>query len=196
MTGKSVYLGGPDVFLANSIEIMQEKAALAIAAGFVPNLPGDNKKAPPPAPGTPATEISRQIFLADVAMLTASDFGIFHLTPFRGVSADVGTCVEVGLMYGQGKPVFGYTNIAGDYLARVAPQQSATGPLGPGMADDMGCHIESFGNADNLMIDSAAAMSGAPIVRTDVPLPNRLTDLAGFKICLALAQAYFAAGDT
>lgn len=195
MTAKRVYLGGPDVFLANGQDIMDEKAALAVAAGFIPNIPGDNKSSPPLAATNP-TDMSRSIFKADVALLTASDFGIFHLTPFRGVSADAGTCVEVGMMYAQKKPVFGYTNIAGDYLARVAPRQSVTTKaFGLGMADDMACHIEDFGNADNLMLDSAAALAGALIVRTDVPLLTRFTDLAGFKACLKQAQAYFANKD-
>ena len=190
MTQRSVYLAGPDVFLSNSVEIFKAKSELCIAAGFTPNMPGDGST--PPPPGTPPVEMSRLFFKADVAMASGSDFGIFHLTPFRGASADSGTCVELGLMYGLGKPVFGYTNVAGDYIDRIAPKQAADSPLGPGEADEMGCHVENFTNADNLMIDSALALAGAMMVRTDVPLPQRLTDLTGFKKCLELAQAWFA----
>ena len=128
-------------------------------------------------------------------MVRSSDFGIFHLTPFRGTSADAGTCVELGLMYALGKPLFGYTNLAGDYIARVTPRQAADSPLGPGQSDENGCHVEDFGNADNLMIDSALSLAGAEMVRTDVPLQLRLTDLTGFKRCLELAKALFAAHD-
>jgi len=43
---------------------------------------------------------------------------------------DVGTAVEIGYMHAQGKPVFGYTNVAADYADRC---------------DDDGCDIEAFG---------------------------------------------------
>lgn len=194
MAGRSVYLGGPDVFLPNADEIYAAKAALCVAAGFVPAVPGDNgKKTEIPAD---PTAFSRAIFKADVATATAADFAIFNLTPFRGVSADVGTCVELGLMFGQGKPVFGYTNIAGDYRQRVAPQQTRMTPTGDAvLVDEDGNHIENFGNADNLMIDSALAIAGAPLVRNDVALTERFTDLTGFKACLAQAKAYFEGRD-
>jgi nucleoside 2-deoxyribosyltransferase len=193
MTQRSVYIAGPDVFLSNSVEIYKAKSELCIAAGFKPNVPGDGTKAPPP--GTTPVAMSRMFFEDDVAMASGSDFGIFHLTPFRGTSADAGTCVELGLMYALGKPLFGYTNIAGDYIARVTPRQAADSPLGPGQSDENGCHIEDFGNADNLMIDSALALGGIEMVRTDVPLAQRLTDLTGFKKCLELAQAWFVMQD-
>lgn len=191
MPGLSVYLGGPDIFLPNAVELYAAKSALCVAAGFTPAVPGDHRGKPPIAPLDP-TSLSRAIFRADVATATASDFAIFHLTPFRGSSADAGTCVELGLMFGQGKPVFGYSNIIGDYLDRVVPRQWASNSDGDFHADVDGCRIEDFGNADNLMIDSALALAGAPLVRTDVPLPARYTDLTGFKVCLDLAQRYFA----
>lgn len=189
MTMRSVYLGGPDVFLPNSAEFFAAKSALCRAAGFAPNVPGDG--APPP-PGLTPTEISRYYFQQDVDMARGSDFAIFHLTPFRGASADSGTCVELGLMYALGKPVFGYTNVAGDYIQRVAPRQVSESPLGPGYSDENGCHVENFGNADNLMIDSALAIAGALLVRTDVPLPQRFSDLTGFKVCIEQARKWFA----
>ena len=186
----SVYLGGPDVFLPNALEIYLAKTVLVLEAGFIPAIPGDvgihGRK------GEAPTEKSRDIFKADVATMQYSDFGLFNLTPFRGPSADVGTAFELGYMTASGKPVFGYSNIVGDYVDRIAPKQAilADGQP-PAWRDQDGCAIETYGNADNLMLDGALDLHGALMVRYDAPLPQRLTDMTAFKLCLKVAQDYF-----
>jgi nucleoside 2-deoxyribosyltransferase len=185
---KSVYLSGPDVFFENMEAVFLEKMALCAAAGFSVILPGDGA-APPKSPDPVKT--SRDIYRANVEAMRRSDFGVFHLTPFRGVSADVGTAFELGFMAALNKPLFGYTNVAGDYIDRVAPRQILP-PGSPTWRDIDGCSIENYGNSDNLMLDSALDLNGAAVVRGDRPLAKRFSDLAGFSQCLELAKAHFA----
>ena len=82
-------------------------------------------------------------------MMEQSDLVIANMTPFRGGSIDPGTAVEIGFMYARGRPVFGYTNVAGDYAARVAPNGA--------LVDAEGMSIEQFG-----LLDRLGQVSGNP----------------------------------
>ena len=86
---------------------------------------------------------------------------------------DVGTAVEVGYMHAQGKPVFGYTNVAADYVARCA---------------DDGCDIEAFGFHDNLMCEGPVWRSGGSVVRGDVVPAELWTNLEAFEACVRQAR--------
>jgi nucleoside 2-deoxyribosyltransferase len=196
---KSIYLAGPEVFLPEGFDLIRQKAALCARYGFVANIPSDNSL--PSRKSTTPVQVSRKIYQANVATMKSSDFGIFDLTPFRGPSADAGTVFELGLMTGLGKPVFGYTNVPGDYIERIGLKQQAPDPTSPAPAtmlwcDENGWHIENFGNADNLMIDSAIALGGAEIVRSHAAFPARFDDLSGFELCLKQAQHWYAKPPT
>lgn len=188
-----IYLAGPDVFLRDPVAAFRAKMAICAEFGLRACLP--DPSVVHPAPGEDSATRSRRMYLEAVRMMDSSDAGIFHLTPFRGASADVGTAFELGYMTALGKPVFGYTNVAGDYIERVTPRQQ----LSPGDAsgrpwtDENGWQIESLGNADNLMLDMALALNGTPVVRHGAPLPFRLEDLAGFRTCAEQARDHFSA---
>lgn len=179
------YFGGPDCFSPHAGAIFAAKLAAAEAFGFQGLVPSDTD----PAPGLAPRERSRRIFRANLALMRRADFAIFNLTPFRGVSADVGTAYELGFFTGLGKPAFAYANTTADYIGRLSP----AGRNGVGDAVDAeGCLIEDFGNADNLMLDGAVAQFGAPLVRLDVPAGETMTNVEGFRACLGQAAAYFA----
>jgi nucleoside 2-deoxyribosyltransferase len=187
----NVYLGGPEVFLPNAKDIVMKKAGMCPAYGFTAMVPVDTH-------GTDwghmtPVQISQAIYQANVDTMKQVDFGIFDLTPFRGVSADVGTVFEVGLMVGMGKPVFAYTNMVGDFIDRFGIKQAMPN-VNPMIAwvDERGYRIENFGNADNLMIDSAVALNGAEMVRAAAPFPDLLENMDGFSAALAQAKAHFA----
>ncbi|MFM9853391.1 MAG: nucleoside 2-deoxyribosyltransferase [Sphingomonadaceae bacterium] len=192
---RKVYLGGPEVFLPDALAVVTQKATLCTQYGFEAAIPSDNggNHSSDWSHYTP-TQIARAIYQANVDTMKSVDFGIFDLTPFRGVSADAGTIFEVGLMVGMGKPVFGYTNIAGDYIDRFGVKQAAP-DANPMIAwvDDRGWRIENFGGADNLMIDSAIALNGADMVRMSAPLPDLFHYMEAFKGALGEAKAYFTA---
>jgi len=183
-TPRTVYLAGPDVFLPDAVELGARKKALCERHGFTGLYPLDEIAAPA------ASDL--EIYRACVALLRRADFGIAHLTPFRGASADVGTVYELGVLIALGKTVFGYTNDAADLLTRVRQIAPVTRDEATGVwRDGHGLMIEDFGNADNLMIDAALAAQGFPIIRIDAPPAERYRDLTGFEACLKRAVAHF-----
>ena len=180
---RTVYLAGPEVFLPNAREIGARKQRLCAQRGFDGLFPLDT-----------AVTTSRDIYAANVALIQAADFGIFNLTPFRGISADVGTVFELGVFVGLGKPVFAYSNVGDDLFARVSAAFAPTLDDTCGVwRDAAGMFVEDFGNADNLMIDEALAAQGRRLHRAAAADAARFTDLGGFLACLEEASAFFAA---
>ncbi len=166
-----VYLAGPDVFLPNAVEIGKVKKRICAQYGFEGVYPLD-------APFNVLFDLDSPVAMAHttfdlmVELMDSCDLVIANLTPFRGPSMDVGTAVEIGYMYGCGKPVFGYTNVVKDYAERVEP-------------DDF--FVESFGLVDNVMVEGLIYRTGAVVVRADVPSNEIYTSLEGFTGCVRQA---------
>ena len=166
-----VYLAGPDVFLPNAVEIGKAKKRICAQYGFEGVYPLD-------APFNVLFDLDSPVDMAHttfdlmVELMDSCDLVIANLTPFRGPSMDVGTAVEIGYMYGCGKPVFGYTNVVKDYAERVEP-------------DDF--FVESFGLVDNVMVEGPVYRTGAVVVRADVPSNEIFTSLEGFTGCVRQA---------
>lgn len=185
----SVYLAGPDVFLADAIDVGRIKKARCKEHGLVGVFPLDAELALACEDG-----ISERIFNANVALMRQSAAVIANITPFRGMSADAGTIFEVGFAFALGKPVFAYTTVAMHYRDRVV-DALGLGDVAKGrqFAGD-GMSIENFGLVDNLMIAEAVRSQGWDIVVREAPEERRFTDLAGFDRCLRQAAAFFRAG--
>jgi len=180
---KTIYLAGPEVFLADAIEMGYRKKAFCETQGFVGLFPYDTE-----IDSIPITAREDHfIYRANLAMIRRADAGVFNLTPFRGVSADPGTVFELGLMMGLGKPVFGYTNESVDLLTRTREAMALTLENGV-WRDANGMKVEDYGNADNLMIDASLAIGGCPIVRRRVAQSERYSDLGGLEECLRVAR--------
>lgn len=156
------YLAGPEVFLPDAAEIGRAKKAICQAHGFEGLYPVDDS-APEEGP-----DAARRIFAANDALIRSCDLVIANLTPFRSVSADVGTAVEVGMAFALGKPVFAYSNEKRLLRERVPPD---------------GMLVEDFGGFDNLMLTEA--VSG--FVSPPDERPLTLGDLAIFETCVAMA---------
>lgn len=165
------YLAGPDVFFPDAAEIGEEKKRICKRYGFEGVYPLDADFEPLFQLDSPAAQ-GYKAFDLMVGLMDSCDLAIANLTPFRGPSMDVGTAIEVGYMHGRGKPVFGYTNVAGDYAERVAPD---------------GFTVEPFGLVDNLMVEGPIYRTGATVVRTDVPPDEIYTSLEGFTQCVRQA---------
>ncbi len=179
MADPRVYLAGPEVFHPEAAGLGAAKMELCRAYGFVGQYPFQAE-----------VHDSRTIYRSCLALMRESDLGIFNLTPFLGPSADVGTVFELGVMVGEGKPVFAYTNVADDLLARLRRDQGASfDEAAACWRDRFGMSMEDFGNADNLMLDEAVAAQGVPICRRAVPPDRRFTDLEAFTTSLVAARA-------
>jgi nucleoside 2-deoxyribosyltransferase len=186
-----VYIAGPEVFLSNGFDQMRIKGEMALAAGFFPSTMAENDLDPS---GASAFEFGCQISAANEKMMREADFCIANLTPFRGISADIGTGYEVGFMIALGKPVFGHTNTSKLYYDRLLEdyyggkvEKDAHGVLRG--AD--GLMIEDHGMVDNLMFDGGIAAIGGQLVRRDVAPDQVLTDLGAYQQCLKLAREFF-----
>ena len=106
--------------------------------------------------------------------MAASDAVVANLTPFRGISADVGTAYEMGWAFARGLPVFAWSDDLRPICERVATARP--GPDG-GLIDDADWEVENFDRPDNLMLTEGLA---API-QSDLE--------AALKACAAWFQA-------
>ncbi len=179
-----VYLAGPEVFLPDARAQQDRKIALTRAAGLVPLAPGD--LAIPPQPSKRA--LGHAISAIDERLMEEADAIIANLTPYHGVSADTGTCFELGYMCARGKLAYGYTNVAADMRSRSVAHYGgdvhvdAAGRLRG--AD--GLMIEDVDMADNLMMQGGIERRGDKVVVHQAAPEALYTDTTAFEICLAL----------
>lgn len=182
-----VYLAGPEVFLPDAVEVGQRKRELCRRYGFEGLYPLDNEIEPD------ADEpLCRSIFTGNVNMIRMAGALIANLTPFRGVSADVGTVFELGFAFALGKPVIGYSNINTDLYKRVLDflKDGKTRLRSDGRifgVDNFA--IENFNLSDNLMIVEALVASGHDIFFPDAPIADTWHDLSAFESCLSWLAA-------
>jgi nucleoside 2-deoxyribosyltransferase len=172
MKAQRVYLAGPDVFFPDALAIGEAKKLICAEHKLEGVFPLD---ATLELEGLSPPEQGHRCFDAMLDLMDGCRLVIANLTPFRGPSMDVGTAVEIGYMLGQGKPVFGYTNVALDYAARVSPD---------------GFFVEPFQLVDNLMVEGPMYRTGVPVIRQNVPQDEVYRSLEGFRLCVEQAVSY------
>lgn len=204
-----IYLAGPDVFVPDPAALVKKKKEILVALGLEGCAPVDNNvlEAATDNPGEKglAFEIARQNF----RLMDHCDSCICQLTPYHGVSADVGTVGEIHYMYAQGKPVFAYSNDARPFFDRVRDDHykgRIVKKMDPHFGvetvrGDDGLLTESFGLFDNLMIPYAIEDSGGSFHSFSAPKENYYTDVTAFEEAAKSVAAYFfgaekAAGKT
>ena len=179
---RKLYLAGPDVFLVNALAVGARKRALCAARGFNGLFPLEADDA-----GRQAS--AKCIYDANINMLRRCDGVVANLTPFRGISADVGTVYEVAYALALGRPVFAYTEASAHLDTRI---RAAFGSgADPALAGD-GMIAEDFGLPDNLMIAEGISVQGWSMI---VGAPDDGA-LESFAACLRQAETHFAARDT
>ena len=180
-----VYLAGPEVFLPNARAQLDIKIALTKAAGLIPVSPGDFVIPQQPT----RRQFGHAISEIDEKMMDSADAIIANLTPYHGVSADVGTCFELGYMCAQGKLAYAYTNVAADMKTRTTAHyagdvyRSEDGRL-RGTRD--GLSIEDVDMVDNLMMQGGVERRGGTVVVHDAAAEELYTDTTAFEACLKL----------
>ncbi len=187
-----IYLAGPEVFLADAREIAEEKKAICRDRGLVGVFPSDADVAD--LQTLPPAEVARRIYTGNLERMHSCAGVIANLTPFRGVSMDVGTAYEVGYMASLGRLVLGYTNVVAAYRERATLyyRESAREAIESYSA---GTSIENFGLAENLMIECAVRACGGTVIVTHVAAGAELGDLQGFAACAAQASKLLSAGS-
>lgn len=187
-TPPKVYLAGPEVFFANGEELIGRKKDLAREYGFEP-WESDHG-------AFPEDRIESGLFISAMNedAMRACDFCIANMTPFRGISTDVGTAYEIGFMAALGKVTFGYSNDPRHYNERASAEwyNGAVAEADDGLlrASD-GQMVEDHLMADNLMLDGGIAALGGKVVRPEHGERLDADDLAMFEVCLKTAWRHF-----
>lgn len=181
-----VYLAGPEVFLPGALALGEAKKAICAAHGLTGVFPLDNAL---DLTGLEPRFQGRAIYEANVRLIRGCDLLIANLTPFRGISADVGTVFELGFMASLKRPVLAYSNSAASFKSRIAQyfqgrlHRRADGQL----ADPDDLAVEEFDMLDNLMLHGALA-EGDLFLHQAAP-GQELTDLTAFAEAVRAAAS-------
>jgi len=96
---------------------------------------------------------------ANMALIKSCDAVVANMTPFRGVSMDVGTAYEMGVGAALGKIVVGYEMDGRSYLEKVKERFVVEKDSQGFLRDEKGMAVEEFGHGgkeeglvDNLML--------------------------------------------
>lgn len=157
-----IYLAGPEVFFDEDIRqpILESKRAVLSSLGMIGVDPLDSNLQFHKEMSSVEQGIA--IYRSNIGLIKQCDGALVNLTPFRGISADVGTVFEVGYLAASGKPMIGFTMAPDDYKDRF----KGTPWMGHHQGfDSAGMAVEDFGQMDNLMIESAFITSGGRVVR-------------------------------
>lgn len=174
---KKIYLAGPDVFLPDPLDVGRRKKDLCRQFGMEGLFPIDTQD--------DISNDAAAIFRANCSLMAQADIGVFNLTPFRGPGLDAGTAFEVGFMFSQGKPLFGYTDSTEAYSKRAADSHGPTSRDKGYLSDADGYMIEEFHLVDNLMIARAIEDSGGVVV-TPKAGEDSLAAFGAFQDCLRI----------
>jgi nucleoside 2-deoxyribosyltransferase len=191
-----IYLAGPEVFLPDAEAIGEAKKSICRDYGCEGVFPIDVKI---DLSGCSREEAGFRISAFNEELIRGCGNLIANLTPFRGISADVGTVYEMGLATGLNKRVFAYTNITADFTSRtltylgLQPKRDTRGRL----RDNSGMAIEEWGLRDNLMLEGALRLNGGELIARAAPAGELYTNLEAFRQCVAriataIAEARFA----
>jgi len=186
--GKKVYIAGPEVFFPNGKEIIARKGELARKYGFEANTFGGGDY--------PADKFAFGVAIskANEDTMRGSDFILANMTPFRGLSTDVGTAYEIGFMCALGKAAFAYTNDPRFYDVRLTADyyggDVARAEDGMMRGAD-GWMVEDHAMADNLMLDGGIVERGGIVARAPEGPVLPWDDLSVYEQALKAARAYF-----
>ena len=169
------YLAGPDVFFAEPLRHAEQKKQLCLKYGIIGITPFDAQDGQ-----DAAANGFQSIFEKNLSIMESCDIIIANITPFRGVSADSGTLMELGWFWGRKKPAFAYSNAATPFYDRClnylknfqAPDESAA------------LAIENFNLPENLMVIGGIQICGGFVATAQKELSHN--DLSVFEAVLHL----------
>jgi nucleoside 2-deoxyribosyltransferase len=194
-----VYLAGPEVFLQDAVGAGERKKVICAKFGFEGVFPLDQevklergdeycRRNRNSFSSISVHPLARKIRESNENLIRSCGLVIANLTPFRGISGDVGTAYEVGFARALGIPCFLYSNTIDEYLVRVVDDNGGVWyhwSDGRPNVNDMA--IESFGLPDNLMLFAADAEKDF-FVCSEVSEEHRWSNLYAFEACVAEAS--------
>lgn len=161
---RKIYLAGPEVFLPNSIEVLNSMKAICAKYNFIGMSPFDSEFNKSNTINQSSLEIAEQIFLNNRNLIQASDYIVANCNSFRGPLVDDGTSWEIGYAYGLGKTIFGYINSKKPLVENVINRIETKLHLSGHPIDMDGFLVnENFGNSINLMLEFSLSSSGGEL---------------------------------
>ncbi len=158
---KKIYLAGPEVFLPNAAEVLEQRKELCKRYGFTGNTPFDSQ-VPEVMKGL---QIAKAIFENNKSLILQSDLIIANCNPFRGANIDDGTAFEIGFGFGVGKKIFGFCN-SKKSLVEITRSKISHSTHNSGYSIDEDGYLinEDFGNTINLMLEFSILESGGQLI--------------------------------
>ena len=180
----SVYLSGPERWLADAGDLAARQRRICDAAGIEPLFWADETLRE--RDGSEA--MARELYTTALASIRKADAVVANLTPWRGPSAHPSVAFEAGFASALQKPVFAFINLENEddaeYRERVERLLGASMD-GTGLwFDGDGAEIEDFGLPETAMLWAEARQFYC------VVSPDPLTDLTGLELCLGAMKAY------
>jgi nucleoside 2-deoxyribosyltransferase len=183
-----VYLAGPDVFLRDAIGQGEKKKTLCRRYGLEGVFPFDAEVEPG---DRPRRDTAFLISAANEGLIRSCAVVIANITPFRGISADVGTAYEMGFGRAMGLLVFAYSNVPTPFTERTALALGSTARRDDSgsLRDSQDMAVEEWDLLDNLMLEGGVRASGAGLVVEEAPKGELFTYLGAFEKCVQLASS-------
>jgi nucleoside 2-deoxyribosyltransferase len=151
----ALYLAGPEVFLPNALDVVDEQRRICRGLDLVPISPLDKGD----GPGDQSVSRQDRIFAGNIALIERADAIVANIAPFRGPDPDAGTAFEVGYAHALGKPVYLWAEDPSSNAERVARLHGPLHRRADGMlADQDDLMVEDFGGPVNLMLVSPATV--------------------------------------
>jgi nucleoside 2-deoxyribosyltransferase len=150
-----IYIAGPDVFFQNALEIGNIKKEICRKYGFEGVYPLDLLPEDLFTNKYNLNSRAKIIKKACVDGIIDSHILVANMTPFRGVSMDVGTACEIGLADMSGLDIYGYSLDDRHYIEKVIDNKLFSYKFEGVEYDINGSIIENFSKIDNCMITEA-----------------------------------------
>lgn len=147
---KKVYIAGQHVFHKDVDKISSELKKICKKHKLKGLFPADNE-----------CSNADDIYSSNLELLKEADFVIAYIEPFRGISIDPGTAMEIGYAKALNKPVYAYRENSLEYKDRVNICEDY--PL-----------VEDFGLGENLMIEKSCVSISESFNEAALNLSNSL----------------------
>ena len=146
-----VYLAGPECFSLDSTQMYDRLKVCCVQNGLTPVVPLQEDD---PVFQLPIADRARGIAHACTKVLKSCDAILANVSPFRGLYADPGTCVELGFAAALEKPIFIWSYDLRPLIERMQAaglsvdfSAAETNPTDP-----FGSWVENIGCSDNSML--------------------------------------------